>query len=720
MSELPPRNLGRYRLEAKLGEGATAEVWKAFDPRTDRHVAVKLLQPVFTRSAEYLHRFLREARAAGALLHPHIVQVFDVADEDDSAPAIIMELVEGPSLAELLKREGRLRPEHARQLLIQIAEGIGFAHARGRVHRDLKPSNILLTPDLATAKIADFGIAQIAREAGQLTQTGQFIGTPCYMAPEQVQGKQVDTYTDLFALGAVAYEMLSGAKAFDAANLAALSHQICWAEPRPLLERVPELPASLADAVHRLLQKQPKDRFHSAAEFAAALKAEAGPVPEGPGKRAKARKAARTGMNIGRERKRRWPLVVGGAGVILVGAGLTAIYLAPLPPPPELPPLSGGTAPIPAGSHDQHAGSETERLAAEEIARQLAEQQAATEPTRDEASTKLAEQARLRAEERQQAERQQSAERQAVARQEGDEEERRRLNEALVARLREQQSAGSTTPSEAPPQPATGPDTPQPDTAGAASNSMSPAPQVAALDQEERRGTEPGRPPVRSWREAWIEVAAETVRLPCARIEVASLGNPAVGRSPVLEAVSTDASRGILEALVGRLPDTPELKLDILPPDSTQCAMLELLAGYTLPSPVRLISLVSPHRDRHIAVQDGMSLLVSRPQEPSWMTVDYLMADGSTHHMLDIKGPVGQPEQGGGTFVLKTSLGPPFGRELLLVTAASASLFDAPRPRTEPTTAYIEALGKALRAFRGSQRPVASVLSIETAAGTAP
>ena len=186
MTEVPA-SLGRYRLEQQLGQGATAVVWKAFDPSTDRYVAVKILKPAYELDPDYRTRFLREARAAGALQHPNIVQLFDVTDET-GAPAIIMELVDGPSLADLVERQGALAPADVRRLLLQLARAVGFAHARGRVHRDLKPSNILLTADLGTAKVADFGIAQITQDATQLTQVGQLVGTPRYMAPEQLEG----------------------------------------------------------------------------------------------------------------------------------------------------------------------------------------------------------------------------------------------------------------------------------------------------------------------------------------------------------------------------------------------------------------------------------------------------------------------------------------------------------------------------------------------------
>src|SRR4051794_10504052 len=279
------RVFGRYRLERKLGEGGMAEVWEAFDPQSDRSVAIKVLKPTVEHDQDHRARFRPEIRAAAALLHPNVVTLFDVLEEA-GVSAIVMELVDGPSLAELIERSGLVDQGRACRLLLQLADALGAVHGRGWVHRDLKPSNVLLSRDLATAKIADFGIAKIVdpedatvAEATLLTGSGHRVGTPRYMAPEQIEGGPVDARTDLFALGAIAYEMLTGARAFDGPSFTAVSYRICNLEPRPLKALVPDLSEDLASAVTRLLCKRPEARFPSAQAFAAAMGPER---PEAP------------------------------------------------------------------------------------------------------------------------------------------------------------------------------------------------------------------------------------------------------------------------------------------------------------------------------------------------------------------------------------------------------------------------------------------------------
>jgi hypothetical protein len=184
---------------------------------------------------------------------------------------------------------------------------------------------------------------------------------------------------------------------------------------------------------------------------------------------------------------------------------------------------------------------------------------------------------------------------------------------------------------------------------------------------------------------------------------------------PSLLGVGTAAEQPSLQDLASGLPRSPALDLADVSPGSAQCGLLDLLAGHTKPNPVSLVRLVSPNQDRRVAAADGMTLLVNRPDEPSWIAVDYLMAEGNTYHIVDIKGASGRPEPAGGTFILRLpDLAPPFGREMIVVTASPVRLFDKPRPQSEPTPAYLEALGRALRAARGPHSPLASVLPIET------
>ena len=198
--EQAPGRFGRYELEALLGEGAMARVFRAYDPRTDKRVALKILKEDWRSDPAVVARFLSEARAAGPLDHPSLVKIHNV--EETPSPFIDMELVDGPTLAQVLAAEGRLAPAEAVRIVGELAEALAMAHRQGRVHRDIKPSNVLLAPPSRRAKLTDFGIAMIDRpDAIELTRQGEMLGTPRYMAPEQIRGEHTSPRTDLWALG---------------------------------------------------------------------------------------------------------------------------------------------------------------------------------------------------------------------------------------------------------------------------------------------------------------------------------------------------------------------------------------------------------------------------------------------------------------------------------------------------------------------------------------
>ena len=268
--------IGRYRIESALGEGAMADVYRAFDPGINRPLAIKVLKREFLRDRQYADRFLREAKAAGALSHPNIVTVFDVG-EADGHPYIGMELLEGRSLDQLLA-QGAIDPVTTLGIGVQIADALAFAHAQGVVHRDIKPSNIIVSPDGRVVKLLDFGIARVADavfEAESVrTQVGQVLGTPRYMSPEQALGGHIDGRSDLFSLGVLLYEMLSGRRAFPGASSATLAIQIVQREPEPLGKIAPETPGGLQFIVNKLLSKQPERRFANGAQLADAMRKE--------------------------------------------------------------------------------------------------------------------------------------------------------------------------------------------------------------------------------------------------------------------------------------------------------------------------------------------------------------------------------------------------------------------------------------------------------------
>ncbi|MDT8759538.1 protein kinase [Sphingomonas psychrotolerans] len=267
--------LGRYRIEARIGEGAMADVFRAHDPDIGRVVAIKALKPDYRRDPELGARFLREARAAGALNHPHIATIYDVG-EADGVPYIAMELVEGRPLDMVLQAQGRMPYERVLALGAQLADALSWAHAQGVVHRDVKPSNILLSSDGKTAKLLDFGVARVGDADGHLarTQAGQMIGTPRYMSPEQALGLPVDARSDLFSLGAVLYEMVTGKTAFDATGLATLALQIAQERVIPIERSAADCPPGLRQIIDKLLAKKPDQRFVDGSQLLQALQRE--------------------------------------------------------------------------------------------------------------------------------------------------------------------------------------------------------------------------------------------------------------------------------------------------------------------------------------------------------------------------------------------------------------------------------------------------------------
>jgi serine/threonine-protein kinase len=265
-----PQRFGRYRVVGELGKGAMGVVYVAEDPELGRKVAIKTIAlPGSSKEMDTVQaRFRQEARAAGTVSHPAIVTIYDVGREGDLA-FIAMELVEGTELRRLI-REGKLTPVQSLELAALVADGLAYAHERGVIHRDIKPGNIMVLPD-GRVKIMDFGIARL-QESDVKTQSGVLLGSPQYMSPEQVAGQALDGRADIFSLGVVLYEMLTGVKPFDAADLTQLLFWVVNLPHKPPSERNPSLPAVIDYVIARALKKEPGERYASAAEFARDLR----------------------------------------------------------------------------------------------------------------------------------------------------------------------------------------------------------------------------------------------------------------------------------------------------------------------------------------------------------------------------------------------------------------------------------------------------------------
>jgi eukaryotic-like serine/threonine-protein kinase len=273
-NDLPYPRIGRYEIEGLIGEGSSALVYRAYDPEIGRTVAIKLLKNPGGFDSEYLGRFQREAQSAGSISHPHIVTIYD-AGSIDGTPYITMEYLAERSLASILGGDSRLPLSQILLIAVQLAGALDYAHRRGVIHRDVKPENILLLDNGATVKLTDFGIARIQTPEGhQRTVSGTMLGTPRYMSPEQVAGRDIDGRSDLFSLGAILFELLTGRKAFDENNLGLLMVQIIQKEPPPIAEFDPAVPVGLQRIVAKLLRKRPDQRFANGGQLVEALQRE--------------------------------------------------------------------------------------------------------------------------------------------------------------------------------------------------------------------------------------------------------------------------------------------------------------------------------------------------------------------------------------------------------------------------------------------------------------
>lgn len=267
LPEQPPIQIGKYAIQSMAGEGAMGAVYLARDSVLNRNVAIKVMNATIAKDELLRQRFLREAQSAGGLQHPNVVTIYDFG-EIDGYLFIAMEFVEGTDLESALEAEPPMPLDDRLAVMIDTLRGLDYAHQHGIVHRDLKPANIRLTLD-GRAKLMDFGIAHVTSQ--KLTQTGMIMGTTYYMAPEYISGEPVTAASDLFSMGAVLYEVLTGRRPFTGETMQAIIFSVIQHEPAAPSQVVPTLPAAVDAIVARAIAKDPAGRFASAREMADAL-----------------------------------------------------------------------------------------------------------------------------------------------------------------------------------------------------------------------------------------------------------------------------------------------------------------------------------------------------------------------------------------------------------------------------------------------------------------
>jgi hypothetical protein len=260
------RRVGKFELHELIGEGAMGAVWKAYDSVIRRFVALKLLSRA-GRPADAQDRFMREARAAGALQHPNIVTIYDLGESDQQL-FIAMELVDGRDLSSLIALSEPLALERKLDIVIEVLQGLSYAHERGVIHRDVKPSNVRIASD-GSVKIMDFGIARL--QSADITGSGAIVGTPTYMAPEQITNGAITPATDIFAVGCLLYELLAYHKPFEGETVHGVLYQVLTTNPKPLRTMAPSIPAALERVVGKAINKVPEERYETARQMQSAL-----------------------------------------------------------------------------------------------------------------------------------------------------------------------------------------------------------------------------------------------------------------------------------------------------------------------------------------------------------------------------------------------------------------------------------------------------------------
>jgi tRNA A-37 threonylcarbamoyl transferase component Bud32 len=329
----------RYELEEVVGHGGMSTVYKAHDSLLERNVALKVLHQQYNEDEDFVERFKREARSVAQLQHPNIVTVID-RGEEAGRQYIVFEFIDGENLKELVVRKGRLDLHDALEVALEVARGLAFAHDHGLVHRDVKPQNVLLNGD-GRAKVTDFGIARSLDVEHSVTQTGTILGTSNYIAPEQASGQPVDAHTDVYSLGIVLYEMLTGELPFPGESFVAVAMKHIQ-EPSPnVLDVRGDLPLRVAEMIDRALEKDPEHRFPTMDAFAAEIEANLAELD--PGEDGAVTTVVPAAQRLQRQRRRKsvspFPLLIGLLGALAIAAVVVGLLT-----------FRGGDQDIPVGA----------------------------------------------------------------------------------------------------------------------------------------------------------------------------------------------------------------------------------------------------------------------------------------------------------------------------------------------------------------------------------
>jgi hypothetical protein len=719
---LPKDIEAKYEIRGTLGAGAMGTVYDAQDRIIERRVAIKVVKrpPAGDPEGEESHaRFRREAQAAGRLSHPNIVGVYDYGENEETA-WIVMELVEGGSLKQRIDRQERFTIPDIVRVMDQVLAALAYSHGRGVVHRDIKPGNVMLTAD-GSVKLADFGIARL--ENSSMTQVGTVIGTPSYMAPEQLRGETVDARADIWAAGVMLYQLLTGEKPFDG-GFSAVMHKALHTEPPPPSQLSVTAPRAFDAVVAKALAKRPEDRFASAKAFADAIRAAASPAEAEAGFRgggslpgldtdatlvhaapAAPRPAPAPVPPSGAPaRKAPIGLILGGGGALAAAAVAAWFFLGQGSAPPE-----------PAQQRQEQLRQEAEQRARQEAER--LRRQAAQQPTESPAPPSppgpdlATQQAAAEAERLRQQQAAAEAERQRQQQAAAAETERQRQQQAAAAeteRQRQQQTAATETDRQR-----------QQRAAAEAERQRQQQASIAAAAEAERQRQAQAQAQAQQDAQLRLRAEIQAAAATATRAEPCSLVTASVAddRATLAGIVRRGGEVAMRQALTARGIPPEAVIFNLQSFDGPYCEVLDAIRAIAATAPG------APPRAQvlgalPLAKGELLRMTVEMPDFPAQLYLSYLMKSGevaqlvaSRPELARARVPLGDPGPGFPGWEVDE----PFGTDLIVVFASDQPIFPQRRPQVEKQSDYLAALAARLRALeQQGARVIARVLLVDT------